>query len=246
MFRRYNFHDDNRATSFQRLHRPKIPPFDAKALRKTVEDRLSRDEISYLVEAGIQNGNNLTKLKKDQKFNQTWMKICPEDKNMTPSRICNAFPDVTCEYLQNCPIKPISLQACIEAAECPEFPTVARHSSCASLVPENFNFRAEVLEVVMMANMMFSEKIETPELALLSPKEKFKRNFEFVMKSFHSPVMTEGDRWEWCNRLGIVTEDCVLSEAWMVATAAAGRWILKKYKCSLRAWGTSDIQVQFF
>lgn len=180
----------NRRQPFQ--HKPREAPFNAKAMRDELNLLLTPSEIAYLIQTHIDKGTNMHKIRQDKNFDTVWMKIGNIDGIKLP-RIANVFPEVTCKYLQSCPERPITLKACIEETGCPDFPTIARHSACATLLPENFNFRVDALEVVLVANILFSEKIiSQEEKANALPIERLGRYFNFLMKTYHSPVLPEG------------------------------------------------------
>lgn len=230
------------------------PQFDAVAMRKKICPVLVRarnlqalQNLYNLCLIGLRLGNNLewiSKAIKDE-FRSVFMMLKLKLKlvsraagnvdAVTLQRVISCFPEVAVAVLDTprC-VMAIPYETLTAIAE--EFPLVARHQVCASIIDTTLprDQLAKIMDVIMVPYMLMSNLVNrrNKDWNSKDDKTRFFDNFGYLRKSFESKVLSVPARRKACIVFKIINEDGNMTATWEVASGKCKEWLIKNYGCS--------------
>ncbi|APG79263.1 putative nucleoprotein [Hubei lepidoptera virus 1] len=222
--------------------------FDAVIMRKKILSKSSPRKIMICILVGLVRGNNVERISKTMKSPElakdflAIVKALNIKKNVggdysaiTLSRMIACFPETVCMILngQEIPMAiPMNELTRIHA----EYPKVARHQVCASILPHTLSESDlnKAFDVILVPFLKISEVIngKVKDWSKMTPTARAETSSMYLHNSYNSKVLTLTDREELSKKFNIMTTSKTLSAAWSSVSKNASEWLRENYKFS--------------
>lgn len=220
--------------------------FNAEIMRANVLKKAPLDAITLLCLVGLVRGNNIERIKTTMKSKEITKKfsnavstlkvkksVSGDFDAVTLSRLIACFPDIVLNFLHTS-----KLPMAVDYSELlfihQEFPLVARHQVCASILMANDPRQIhQCLDVIMVPYIKTSEVIngKNKEWLKKTKAERITESSRYLLNSYHSKLFSAKERTVFCTYYKITVGD-QLSTIWRDAAAASKEFLKKTYDFS--------------